>query len=185
MGRTRTQLGMLLTLAAVSGPSTARATVLQPASLADLAREAGAIVRGRVVATDARLTPDRRAIDTLVTLEAEETLKGSLGATVQFVVPGGVLGRYRSLFVGAPAFEIGQRVVVFLGWQGPSYPFLIGLSQGVFRVQPDATGQWRVTPPPIQAPPAGAVAIVRGDPARRPVPLAAFEQQLRALVERR
>ena len=109
-----------------------QATVLGPASLGELAREAGAIVRGRVVAAEARYTPDRRAIETLVTIDAEATLKGSLGATVQFLVPGGTLGRYRSVFVGAPAFTAGQHVVVFLGWNGPSYPYVLGLSQGVF-----------------------------------------------------
>jgi hypothetical protein len=56
-----------------------------------------------------------------VTIDVEESLKGSLGRTVQFLVPGGALGRYRSIFVGAPQFVV-ERVVVFLGWRGPSYP---------------------------------------------------------------
>lgn len=162
-----------------------QATVLVPGSLDDLARDAGAIVRGRVLAVEGRMTADRRAIETLVTVQAEETLKGSLGASVQFVVPGGTFGRYRSIFVGAPAFSVGQRVIVFLGWQGPSYPYLIGFSQGVYRIQSDSAGVWRVTPPPIPVPSSRAVAVVRGDPARRPLALAEFEQRVRALLAQR
>jgi len=162
--------------------TSARATVLVPASMGDLARDAGAIIRGRVIAAEARFTPDRRAIETLVTVDAEQALKGSLGSTVQFLVPGGTLGRYRSIFVGAPEFVPGQRVVVFLGWRGPSYPYLLGLGQGVFRVQPDGERGWLVTPPLIPVPPTGTSPVVRGDPDRRPLPLADFEQRVRALV---
>jgi hypothetical protein len=159
-----------------------RATVLVPASMAELARDAGAIVCGRVIAAEARFTPDRRAIETLVTVDAEQALKGSLGTTVQFLVPGGTLGRYRSIFVGAPEFVAGQRVVVFLGWHGPSYPYVLGLSQGVFRVQADGERDWLVTPSPIPVPPTGTSTVVRGDPDRRPMPLADFEKRVRALV---
>jgi hypothetical protein len=164
---------------------TVQATVLVPVTLNDLAREAGAIVRGRVVAVESRVALDRRAIETIVTVEAEQTLKGSLGASVQFVVPGGSVGRYRSIVVGAPVFSVDQRVIVFLGWQGPSYPFLIGFSQGVYRIQSDGAGVSRVTPPPISLPSSPAAAIVRGDPNRRPMPLVEFEQQVRALIEQR
>ena len=137
------------------------ATVLVPADLSELSRDAGAIVRGQVVATESRWTADRRSIETLVTVEVETSLKGSLGSTVQFLVPGGTLGRYRNVVIGAPAFDTGQRVVVFLGWTGPSYPYLLGLSQGVFRVLPNAAGTaWMV----------------------RQTPLAEFEQRVRTLA---
>ena len=161
----------------------ASATVLVPADLGELAHEAGAIVRGRVAATETRWTGDRRAIETVVTIDVEASLKGSLGPTVQFVVPGGALGRYRSIFVGAPQFVVEERVVVFLGWRAPSYPYLLGLGQGVFRIAAGANRSGAfVTPPPMIAPAAGAVRIVRGDVARVPLPLAAFEQRVRALA---
>jgi hypothetical protein len=62
------------------------------------------------VPTETRWTVDRRAIETVVTLDVEAWLKGSLGRTVQFVVPGGALGRYRSIFVGAPQFVVEEAV---------------------------------------------------------------------------
>ena len=161
----------------------AGATVLVPADLGELARDAGAIVRGRVAATETRWSDGRRAIETVVTIDVEASLKGSLGRTVQFVVPGGRLGRYRSLLVGAPQFAAEERVVVFLGWRGPSYPYLLGLGQGVFRVAANANRtDAMVTPPPMIAPAAGSARIVRGDLSRVPMPLAAFEQRVRALA---
>src|SRR5688500_11470348 len=67
--------------------SPARATVLVPGDLGDLSRGALAIARGRVVSVEGRwAAADRRAIETLVTLEADAWLKGDLGRTVQFRV---------------------------------------------------------------------------------------------------
>jgi hypothetical protein len=174
---------LVLIVALVLYSLRASATVLVPADLGELAHDAGAIVRGRIAATETRWTGDRRAIETVVTVDVEESLKGSLGRTVQFVVPGGTLGRYRSILVGAPQFIVAERVVVFLGWRGPSYPYLLGLGQGVFRIAADANRSGaRVTPPPMIAPAAGAVRLVRGDVSRVPVPLAEFEQRVRTLA---
>lgn len=61
----------------------ARATVLIPADLGELSRDAMAIARGRVAALDAQWTEDRGTIETIVTLEVESYLKGSLGSTLR------------------------------------------------------------------------------------------------------
>src|SRR4026209_1963509 len=62
---------VLVSCAVILLPASVQATVLVPARRGELAREAGAIVRGRVIAAETRFTPDRRAIETLVTLDAE------------------------------------------------------------------------------------------------------------------
>ena len=135
-----------------------------------------------MVALDAQWASDHHMIETIVSLEVESSLKGSLGSIVRFRVPGGVLGRFRSILVGAPNFSIDQHVVVFLGATGPSVPYVIGLSQGVFGVVPAERGPgWVVTPSPL-VPGAAAIPIVRGDVTRRPVALADFEQRVRDLV---
>jgi hypothetical protein len=161
--------------------TSAGATVLVPADLGTLAREARAIVRGRVVAVTPRPTEDRRGIETLVTVQVEASLKGSLGEAVTFRVPGGRLGRYRSLVIGAPDFSPDEQVVIFLGYQGPALPYVLGLSQGVYRVT-IAGGQWMVTPPAI-VDVGQSQRLVRGDPNRRPWSLGAFEREVRALSE--
>jgi hypothetical protein len=157
-----------------------RATVLVGADLGELAHDAMAIARGRVVAVDAQWTDGRRSIETIVTLDVDAYLKGSLGPSVQFRVPGGMLGRYRSIVVGAPTFEVNERVVVFLGARGPAVPHVLGFSQGVYRVVAESSG-WVVTPPAV-LPVAGRTTIVRGDRARGRLPLGEFEQRVRVLA---
>ena len=160
-----------------------RATVLIPADLGELSRDALAIARGRVAALDAQWTEDHGTIETIVTLEVESYLKGSLGSSLRFRVPGGELGRFRSIVVGAPELAVNQRIVVFLGARGPSVPHVLGLSQGVFHVSRAADNSgWLITSPVMMPAAAGNVKVVRGDPARRPLALDQFEQAVRSLA---
>ena len=160
-----------------------RATVVISADLGELSRDALAIARGRVAALDAQWTEDHGTIETMVTLEVESYLKGSLGSTLRFRVPGGELGRFRSIVVGAPEFAVNQRIVVFLGARGPSVPHVLGLNQGVFHVSRAADNSgWLVTSPVMMPATAGNVRVVRGDPARRPLALDQFEQTVRSLA---
>ncbi len=165
----------------VCSVSTTRATVLVPADLGELTHDAHAIARGRVVAVDAQWTAGRRTIETLVTLETERYLKGGLGQTVRFRVPGGTVGRFNNVIVGAPRFEVGQRVIVFLGARGPTVPYVLGLNQGVFRLVAQNDGATTVLPPPVLAGVSGS--IVRGSAARTPSTLTAFEAEVSTLVE--
>ena len=161
----------------------ARATVLIPADLGELSRDALAIARGRVAALDAQWTEDRGTIETIVTLEVESYLKGSLGLTLRFRGPGGELGRFRSIVVGAPELAVDQHVVVFLGARGPSVPHVLGLNQGVFHVARAADNSgWLVTSPVMWPATAGNARVVRGDPSRRALALGDFEQTVRALA---
>jgi hypothetical protein len=177
---TNTLWPAFLILALVAGTPAARATVLIGADVGELAHDAIAIARGRVAAVDAQWTDGRRSIETIVTLDVDTYLKGSLGPSVQFRVPGGTLGRYRSIVVGAPAFEVNEQVVVFLGARGPVVPYVLGFSQGVYRVVAESSG-WVVTPPAM-LPAAGRTTIVRGDRSRARLPLGEFEQRVRALA---
>jgi hypothetical protein len=172
----------VLTLVLVAAGLPVRATTIVPADLGELSHDAIAIARGRIADVRSQWTEDRGTVETIVTLEVESYLKGSLGTTIRFKVPGGELGRFRTVVVGAPDFVVDQRVVVFLGAHGPTVPYIVGFNQGVYRVvrAPDGSG-WLVTPPPNVAGPT-AVRVVRGDLTRRPVPLADFEQRVRVLA---
>jgi hypothetical protein len=174
---------LLLISLFVALAATARATVIIPADLGELSRDAIAIVRGRVAAVDSQWTEDRGTVETIVTLEVERYLKGALGQVVRFRVPGGELGRFRTIVVGAPDFVVDERVVVFLGANGPTVPHIVGFNQGVYRlVRPADNSGWIVTPPANLPAAAGSAAIVRGDASRRPLPLADFETRVRQLA---
>jgi hypothetical protein len=157
------------------------ATVLLPIEFRELVATTPVIVHGQVVDVRSEWVDGRRAVETFVTLEVADYLKGNLGDHVTFKVPGGQLGRYRTVFVGAPLFQAGDEVVLFLKTDGPSFPFIVGLSQGVFRVVADTqSGQRVVTPPAVLGTASvDSVRVVRGDPARKPVAIDVFRDAVR------
>lgn len=162
----------------------AGATVLVPAGLDELVDDATAIVHGRVVDVRAEWTEGRRMIESFITVGVSTYLKGSLGPTVTFRTPGGEVGPYRSVMVGAPVFRPGEEVVLFLGSRGPSMPYVLGLNQGVYRVVTNARGERTVLKPALIATGATAVPIVRGDAARPAPTLERFAADVRALLAR-
>lgn len=165
----------------VSWTPTLRATTIVPADLTILVAESRAIVNGRVIQVRAGVDGEGR-IERLVTIGVSRYFKGDLGPEVTFKVPGGQVGRIRTVVVGAPEYEEGQDIVVFLGARGPSVPYVLGLGQGLFRVVFDAQTATRiVVPPPLEA---GLVeqSVARGDTARRPLVFDAFAAKLTEAV---
>jgi hypothetical protein len=161
-----------------------QATVLVPIEFRELVNSAPVIVAGRVVDVRTEWVDGRRSIETFVTVTAGEYLKGNLGDTLTLRVPGGQIGRYRTIFVGAPEFKQGDEVVLFLKHAGPSYPYIVGLSQGAFRVVTEpATGRRMVTTPIVMG--SGGEAperVVRGDPGRRPLSMERFREAVREVM---
>jgi hypothetical protein len=162
----------------------ASATVVLPADFTDVVRGSTLVVHGTVVAVQSGLTGPRRTIETMVTVAVINALKGEPGHSVSFRVPNGQIGRYRRVVIGAPEFERGDEVVVFLQGGAPAIPTLFGLSQGVYRVARDAAARPLVTPPPVMARGLGAERVVRGDPVRAPMPVDQFAREVRAILER-
>ena len=188
MNRLPLSLCCLVAAALLVPAAAVHATVYISANLSELTTDARAVAYGRVIALQAQWLDERRSIETLVTLEVETYVKGDLGRTVTLRVPGGQMGPYRSVMLGAPTFVEGEEVVVFLAASGPAIPHLVGLAQGVFRVRTDVTtGARLVTPEIVRMPSLTSVEpvrVVRGDGSRRPAPLASFLQEVRALAGR-
>jgi hypothetical protein len=77
----------------------ASATVTIPTEFKEVVADAGLIVRGHV--TDVRAVSTRSlGIETLATVGVEAVLKGEAADFVIMRVPGGVIGRVRSVMVG-------------------------------------------------------------------------------------
>lgn len=176
------RLAICLSLLIVS--VTVQATVILPIEFRELVTTSAVIVHGRVTDARSAFLDGRRSVETFVTIAADEYLKGNLGEHVTFRVPGGQIGRYRTVFVGAPEFRSGDEVVLFLKAPPGGVPYVVGLSQGVFRVLPDArTGRPMVTTPVVMGRAAdGAEPIVRGDPVRRPLPIDSFRDIVRQVL---
>jgi len=172
----------LATLAAMwwAASAVTMAMVVVPASLADVIAQSPLIVHGRVTGVLGRVGD--RGIESMVTLAVLDALKGTPGATVVLRVPGGQVGRYRRVMIGAPAFEPGDEVIVFLAGQGPAVPMPFGIGQGVYRVSRDRAGTMVVTPPLLETTAAGPQRVVRGDITRRPLAVDDFTRRVRAMV---
>lgn len=163
----------------VSLPVVARATVLVPIEFRELVTVSNVIVHGRVTDAHGEWTDGRRSVETLVTISASDYLKGDLGSTFTIRVPGGQLGRYRTVFVGAPEFRAGDEVVLFLRANR-----IVGLSQGAFRVVPDArSGRPIVVSPIVMSMDLNAPeSVVRGDSRRTPVSFDVFRDVVRQVI---
>ena len=149
------------------------ALTVKPLTFAELVQESSAVVHGRVIEVRSQWTADRGAIESLVVVEVATYMKGALGDRVTVRVAGGQVGKFVNIIPGAPRFTEGDRVVLFLKTSGPSIPVITGTSQGVYRVSTDAaSGAQLVVPPVLDN---TVRATPRGDLARRPLPLAAFE----------
>src|SRR5262245_14703372 len=153
------------------------ATTVVPADFAQMARESELIVHGTVVRVDAQLAGSSRAIESLITVQVNDTLKGTTAEQTVFRVPGGKLGRYRSVMVGAPVFAAGDEVILFLKGRAPAIAMPYGLSQGVYRVARNG-GTALVTPVVVT----GAGRVTRGDPTRKPLDPAAFARQVESAL---
>jgi hypothetical protein len=178
MKTTRHRNGLpLLLLLLVGGAATAtHAMVVVPAEFNEMVASSQTIVHGRVVDVRPYETAGRRTIETLVTVQVVEALKGDAGSTVHFKLPGGQVGRYRRVMIGVPQSAPGDEVVLFLKGSAPAVPMPFGLTQGFYRVNRDASGR------PMVMPPVSSERMVRGDPARRPITLETFITLVRSVA---
>jgi hypothetical protein len=171
-------------IACVLVTSVASATVLVPAEFTEIVGGSQIIAYARIVDVRPEWADGRRWVDSVITADVVSYLKGgSDQETIAFKVPGGQLGRYRSVVVGAPSFKRGDEAVLFLKRQGDELPNVFGLNQGVFRVRIDArTGERVVVPPPTMKADESSPdpeRLVRGALDRHPLAFDAFGARVR------
>lgn len=126
-------LAAALLLAPSLAPAPARAAVFEQVSVEAVARDADAVVRGRVVASAARFGASGRRIVTESTVEVDEAWKGAPARRVTVVTPGGRVGDLAQRTEGAAALAPGEEVVLFLVARGD-----------VFAVAAHAAGKFTV-----------------------------------------
>jgi hypothetical protein len=149
-------------------------------SLDELARGATDIVDAEVIAV--HVTADTGRIERVVSLRVVERWKGTADAIVHVRLPGGTLGRTRTLVTGVPVLDEGARFVLFLDRGQSGAHRVLGLHQGAWRVSASPRdGALSVGPAPAGPAPAGRV--TRGDGSRRSRRLDVFRQDVQALLE--
>jgi hypothetical protein len=176
---------MLPFIVCLLGAPALSATVLVPAEFREIVAGSQIIAHARVVEIRPEWVDGRRQIETIVTADVLSYYKGGSARTLSFKVPGGQIGRYRSVMIGAPQFKRGDEAVLFLNGADDPVPHVFGLNQGVFRVRQDRrTGRRVVVRPALMASGSSETPerVVRGAPSRRPVELAAFGAMVRTAM---
>lgn len=125
----------IIALAAACLP--APAVTLRQLSMDQMTQSATAIVRARVTGSSAGFTG--AAIYTHYKLQIIETWKGF--APSEVLLPGGVAKGMKQSVSGVPVLQVGSEYVMFL-WTSSStgITHLVGLTQGLFSVSPQADG---------------------------------------------
>jgi len=172
----------VLGVAVLVGGTSLVATISVPAEFREIVSDAGLIVRGRITDVRGVVVPGA-GVDSIATVAIETVLKGSAADFVSVRVPGGDVGRYRHVMVGAPTLRAGERAVFFL-WRGGDNTWRpVGLSMGIYRVKSDPqTGQPVVNPPLVVGRTTSVGRVVRGDTRRKLLPIQEFESLVRLVI---
>ncbi len=121
----------------------AQATCVAPMNMAALADGAGQVLVGRIASVRSYWTANPRTIESEVTLDQVEYLKGQPGSlitnTFSLRVPGGSVDGTTLQLCGTPTLRIGQTWLLFLQPTYKTYP-VVGFSQGAFQLVEQAGG---------------------------------------------
>ena len=133
------RLLLLTMVCTVAAAGVARSTTIIPPSFDALVTGANSIFVGEVmnVRADWEVTPQGRAIVTVVTFRVEDVWKGNLGAVTQLQFMGGEIGDIGMKVHGMPSFRMGQRDVLFVSSEPRKISPLVGLMYGRMRVERD------------------------------------------------
>lgn len=160
------------------------ATTFRHMNLAELVNESQAVIRARTLSMESRW--EHGEIWTFTNFEVSAALKGTISRLVTVRTLGGKAGHLRSIVEGAPQFNVGEEVYLFLG-PGGVEPFQIyGWAQGTFRIRTEKyTGRETVTQDSANL----AVFDVQTHKFRRDgirnLPSESFEKKITAVVDER
>jgi hypothetical protein len=128
---------LLVGLLAAASPAWAAQRLAAP-SVEQLARSADVVAIGEVTSATGEWAPGRATIQTRVVLTVVELLKGAESSPLTFTHLGGRVGDEASAVGGAPQFQPGERVVVFLSRRPDGSLRLRDLTYAKFEIVRDA-----------------------------------------------
>ncbi|MDE3168008.1 MAG: hypothetical protein KGN36_19560 [Acidobacteriota bacterium] len=110
----------------------ARGATLERLSMDDLIVKSTAIVRGTVGQTWTAYSG--KDIYTHYKVQVRETYKGPAQGWVEITVPGGAIGALHQTVAGSPTLTAGEDYVFFLWTSKVGVTWIMGLTQGLFRL---------------------------------------------------
>jgi hypothetical protein len=129
-------MALLWSVVAVVAPGV-RATTLEQLTLDEMARKSTAIVRARVMASHGVMRSG--SVYTYFGLKVLENWKGQ--PVTEVAIPGGVADGVRQIVSGAPELKPGQEYVLFLWTSRSGLTQVMGLTQGLFKVSGESSGE--------------------------------------------
>jgi hypothetical protein len=115
------------------------ATTVIPPTFEQLVQQAELIFQGTV--TDAHSVWEgeggQRHIETFVTFNVEDNLKGQAGSSYTIRMLGGTVGEETMEVTDTPKFKAGDREILFVEHNNEQFVPLVGISHGRFHVQKD------------------------------------------------
>ncbi|MEZ5361080.1 MAG: hypothetical protein R2748_01760 [Bryobacterales bacterium] len=138
------------------------ATTVERLSFGQVVSQSSAIVHGTVVRSRMAWDADKVAIWTHYDIQVKSSLKGRPGPILTLSEPGGEVDGKHMQVVGAPRYEVGEEVVVFVAPTATGLLRTCGWGQGKFAVRAsDQTPSGRVVRSGV-----GAVTLVEPAGAR-------------------
>jgi len=115
------------------------ATTVIPPTFDQLVQQAELIFQGTV--TDVKSIWEgqgaQRHIDTYVTFQVSDKVKGDAGSSYTIRMLGGTVGDETMLITDTPKFHVGEREILFVEHNYDQFVPLVGINHGHFRVQRD------------------------------------------------
>ena len=116
------------------------ATTVIPPTFDQLVEQAELIFQGTV--TDVRSVWEgegaQRHIDSYVTFQVQDSVKGTAGASYTIRMLGGTVGDETMQVTDSPKFKVGDRDILFVEHNGQQFVPLVGIMHGRFRIQREA-----------------------------------------------
>src|SRR5437879_4211726 len=123
----------------VASLSSMHATTVIPPTFDQLVQQAEVIFQGTV--TNVRSVWEgegaQRHIDTYVTFQVQESVKGNAGASYTIRMLGGTVGDETMEVTDTPKFNVGDRDILFVEHNNDQFVPLVGINNGRFHVQRD------------------------------------------------
>src|SRR5437588_4267755 len=137
---TRMKLKCLLPLVLIGVAFvSANATTVIPPTFEQLVGQAEIIFQGTV--TDVRSVWEgegaQRHIDTYITFQIDNSLKGNPGRSYTIRVLGGTVGEDTMEVTCAPKFQVGDKQILFVEHNGQQFVPLVGIMHGQLRIERD------------------------------------------------
>jgi hypothetical protein len=115
------------------------ATTVIPPTFEQLVQQAELIFQG--TATDVRSVWEgqgaQRHIETYVTFQVADNVKGQAGSSYTIRMLGGTVGDESLVVTDAPKFQVGDQEILFVEHNNDQFVPLVGISHGRFHVQRD------------------------------------------------